>query len=65
MGNKIMNDYDEEQINLMINDCIERESKLTDWERGFVSTCENMAGKNIMLSKPQRDKLNEIWNRIT
>lgn len=60
-----MNNYDEDEYILMINDCFDRESKLTDWERGFVSTCLDMTDKHIMLTEKQREKLNQIWDRIT
>ncbi len=60
-----MSDYDEDEIIQMIDDCVERESKLNDWERNFISSIGDKADKHIMLSQPQRDKLDDIWNRVT
>ena len=60
-----MSDYDEEEIICMITDCFDREGKLNDWERGFMSTCLDMTDKHIMLSERQREILNEVWERIT
>jgi len=60
-----MNPYDEEECIAMINDCFEREGKLSDWERGFMSTCLDMTDKHIMLSERQREILDNIWERVT
>lgn len=60
-----MSDYNEEEIILMLNDCVEREGKLSDWERGFMSSCLDMTDKHIMLSEKQREILNEVWERVT
>ena len=59
-----MSDYNEEEIIQMINDCAERESKLNDWERGFISSVGDKADKGIMLSARQREILNKTWERV-
>lgn len=58
-------DYNSKEIAQMIDDCQNRESQLNDWERSFLSTCGNMSDKNIMLSQPQLENLNRIWERVT
>lgn len=60
-----MNNYDEDEYIQMINDCFERESKLSDWERRFMSTCLDMTDKHIMLSARQREILTNVWERVT
>ena len=57
--------YDEEEYKTMINDCFDREGQLTDWERGFMSTCLDMTDKSIMLTQRQREVLENVWERIT
>jgi len=60
-----MSAYDEEEILLMINDCADREEKLSDWERGFISSVGDMADKKIRLSVRQLEILNNVWDRVT
>ena len=60
-----MSNYDEKEIIQMINDCADRESKLTDWESGFIASIGDMADKGMMLSEKQRERLDAIWTRIT
>lgn len=62
---KASNDYDEDELTCMVQDCKARESKLSDWECGFVDTCDTFTRKQIMLSARQREILTEIWERIT
>ena len=60
-----MSDYDEKEIIQMIDDCAEREGKLSDWERGFISSVGDKADKGIMLSTREREILNNTWERVT
>lgn len=55
----------QEEIVQMIKDCMERESKLTDWERGFVDSIDKQLAKGHSLSRKQDERLTEIWERIT
>lgn len=50
------------EVELMIEDCINRESKLNDWEVGFMDSIKN---KSSNLTQMQLAKLEEIWERIT
>jgi len=58
-----MGKYDDEHQ--MIKDCEARESKLDDWERGFIDSIGNQLAEKEFLTTKQCDKLGEIWERIT
>jgi hypothetical protein len=49
----------------MIEDCEKRESKLSDWERGFIDSISAQTGAGRSLTESQCDKLTEIWERVT
>jgi hypothetical protein len=55
----------DEEIALMVQDCENREEKLSDWERGFIDSLSSQLAKGRTLSERQVDKLNSIWERIT
>lgn len=50
------------EIEQMIEDCMNRESKMSDWETKFV---DSIAGKADRLTQMQLAKLEDIWERIT
>lgn len=49
----------------MIEDCQLLEEQLSVWEIEFIDSIENQLGSGAMLTDAQRDKLDEIWERIT
>jgi hypothetical protein len=49
----------------LIDDCEARESRLTDWERGFMDTTRNQIGKGRALTEKQAERLQKIWDRVT
>ena len=49
----------------MIEDCEARDSKLSEWEQQFIDSIGRQLAKNGSLSQKQRDRLEEIWNRVT
>lgn len=49
----------------MLDDCERRESKLNDWERGFVDSLRRQIEDGKTPSAKQLDKLNSIWERVT
>lgn len=59
------NTYLEEEYRLQVKDCIDRESKLSDWDRNFISSIEDALERGMFLTTKQRNKLNEIWERVT
>jgi hypothetical protein len=54
-----------DEIEAMIHDCEERESKLSDWERGFIDSIGVQFSRGNGLSVKQIEKLEAIWNRVT
>lgn len=50
---------------LMIEDCMKRKSKLTDWETGFMRSLYPQLSEKGFLSEKQLDTLDKIWERIT
>ena len=49
----------------MIEDCQERESKMTEWEQGFISSIEAWLGQGKNLSEKQHTTLDKIWEKVT
>jgi hypothetical protein len=49
----------------LIEDCENREGKLSDWERGFIDSLRRQIESGAALSEKQDEKLNEIWERVT
>ena len=48
-----------------IEDCENRESKLTEWEVTFLSSLSDRLGDGLGLTDRQLAKLDSIWNRVT
>lgn len=59
-----MNDWASEYLQ-MIDDCEERESRLTHWERGFVASIRTQLEQQRPLSAKQSETLDQIWERAT
>ena len=49
----------------LIEDCEKRESKLSDWERGFIDSVRAKLEKDGQLSDKQVGVLESIWERVT
>ena len=49
----------------MAEDCEARESRLTEWERGFIDSMKHRLAHGQGLSTTQAQKLDEIWERAT
>jgi len=49
----------------MIDDCEKRESKLSDWGRGFIDDLTDRIGDGKSLTQKQAEKLEQIWERVT
>jgi len=54
-----------DEINMMLADIEQRESKLSDWERSFVDDISTKLGRGGSLTSGQDNKLQQIWERIT
>lgn len=49
----------------LVEDCEARESKLTDWERGFIDSVGRVLRNGGRLTDKQAETLNTIWDKVT
>ena len=49
----------------MVEDCEKRESRLTEWEQGFISSISDWLESGRHPTPRQLDTLNDIWERAT
>ena len=49
----------------MLDDCEKRESRLTDWERGFVDSLRRQLEQGRRPSEKQVESLDAVWERAT
>ena len=56
---------DKEEHAQMIADCEARESKLNDWERGFIDSVARRVGWGYGLTEKEIAVLDHIWERVT
>ena len=49
----------------MIDDCEERESRLTDWETNFIELVSDRLAVGSDLTPKQNEILNNIWEKVT
>lgn len=54
-----------DDITQMLADIEQRESKLSDWERGFIDSVGAQLGRGGSLTQKQDETLTTIWERIT
>jgi hypothetical protein len=54
-----------DEIQTMLTDIEQRESKLSDWERTFVDDISAQLGRGRALTEKQDEKLEAIWERVT
>ena len=59
-----MTDWSSEYLQ-MIDDCEDRESRLTEWERGFVDSIRAQIERGKLLTAKQIETIDEIWERAT
>lgn len=48
----------------MIEDCMERDTKLTEWEQRFIDSLAKQVSHRA-LSERQAERLEQIWERVT
>lgn len=53
------------EIELMIQDCINRESMLSEWELGFIQSLDEQFTKKGNITEKQSERLNKIWDKVT
>jgi hypothetical protein len=49
----------------MIDDCINRSEKMTDWEVNFIDSIDHRMGKGHGITDPQAEILARIWEKVT
>lgn len=49
----------------MVDDCEKRESRLTEWEAGFIDSIRNRLEREQRLTPKQTETLDRIWERAT
>ena len=49
----------------MVDDCEDRESRLTAWEADFLSSIRSRLEAALPLSVKQKATLDKIWDRVT
>ena len=49
----------------MLDDCEQREERLTDWERGFVDSLRSQIEQGRRPSAKQIESLDNCWERAT
>lgn len=54
-----------EEITQMIHDIEQRESRLDDWQRGFVDSISKRLADGGSLTPKQDERLCEIWEKAT
>lgn len=59
-----MSDWTDEYLT-MLEDCEKRESRLTDWERGFVGSLRSQIERGARPTAKQIETLDEIWEKAT
>ncbi len=55
-----MNEH-EDEISTMIDDCIKRESRMSQWERDFIQSIS----EKDSLTERQVETLEKIWEKVT
>jgi len=54
-----------DEYQAMIDDCEKRESRLSEWDAGFIDSVSKQLEQNKPLSQKQIEKLNQIWEMAT
>lgn len=54
-----------EEVITMIDDCIKRASKMSEWEQRFIESLKIQANNDKGLTHYQSMKLEDIWEKVT
>jgi hypothetical protein len=49
----------------MVEDCMKRDTKLTDWESNFIDSLSNWLGAGKSLTEKQEQILDRLWEKVT
>jgi len=55
----------QDELEIMLTDIINRESKLTDWELNFIDVISLHIEAKTGLSEKQDETFTRIWHRVT
>ena len=55
----------QEEYQQLIDDCMDRQSQLNDWEISFLDSINDQVAEEGTLSDRQFEKLESIWERVT
>jgi hypothetical protein len=55
--------YDD--LSMMLEDCLKRKKKLSEWEYGFAEALHKYFKKNYLLTERQTQILCDIWEKAT
>lgn len=54
-----------DELDQLIEDCEARESRLSDWARGFIDSIQRQRAVGRMLTEKQIGALESIWEQVT
>lgn len=54
-----------EEYQQLIDDCMDRQSQLNDWEINFLDSINDQVSEEGTLTDRQFEKLESIWERVT
>lgn len=54
-----------DEAELMISDCENRDRRLTEWEREFLTSLRQRVASGRESTERQDEILNRIWDRVT
>jgi len=57
--------YDEEEIEVMVQDCLARYSSMSEWEKQFIYDVQERLTDGKDLSGGQAAKVTEVWEEVT
>ncbi len=49
----------------MIDDCENRDTQMSEWEQGFISSVSTQLGNDRFLTDKQDETLTDIWRKVT
>ena len=54
-----------EEYQQLVDDCMDRQSQLNDWEISFLDSINDQVAEEGTLTDRQFEKLESIWERVT
>lgn len=60
-----MSDEWQDEYVRMIDDCMQRESKCSEWEQNFLDSLSNQISRGRFPTEKQIAVLDRVWERVT